>query len=329
MTYVMRRVVALFVMCLCPMTAWAQMHWPCLSSPEIPASRFEVEVGNDFSPQNQFWFVWLQGWIFINSNATTEFFYNQGYTATQLFYNKETDARALLAVHPTHAILNWDGTSSIKDGIIDFTFHQSPQPGLPGVFHEGVRQQYAALEVAVRRAVARLPPGLPIFVTGHSLGGAVAALSAYRLASYGFNVQTYISANPLPGNPAFAAAYNALLGDKTYRLVNGADLVPKAPPAREAEEAALGILADNLKPHAKYQFELIDFAQVGNHVFTYGDDKVVHESGWKGEDDIPFWIDLAEKNKGGLFPWAWYIVTINARHAPQVYVCDLARNLTP
>jgi triacylglycerol lipase len=71
-----------------------------------------------------------------------------------------------------------------------------------------------------------------VIVTGHSLGGALAALTAKWLAEDGCNVHcVYTFGMPRAGDPTFAAAYNARLGNRTYRLVYEDDAVPTVAPS--------------------------------------------------------------------------------------------------
>jgi hypothetical protein len=77
-------------------------------------------------------------------------------------------------------------------------------------------------------------PGGKVFVTGHSLGAALAALIAYRISvdSVADVGSVYTIGMPRPGRHAFAAAYDVQrLGMRTYRLVHGDDLVPTVAPS--------------------------------------------------------------------------------------------------
>ena len=76
-------------------------------------------------------------------------------------------------------------------------------------------------------------PGGKVFVTGHSLGGALAALIAERInTELRADVDAvYTYGMPRPGNPAFADLYNQHLGSNTYRLVHGEDIVPTVAPS--------------------------------------------------------------------------------------------------
>lgn len=75
----------------------------------------------------------------------------------------------------------------------------------------------------------------PVFVTGHSLGGALAIIAAERIRCE-LKIEAgavYTFGAPRVGSPAFARSYNAGgLGERTYRLIHGLDIVPTLPPSR-------------------------------------------------------------------------------------------------
>jgi triacylglycerol lipase len=116
--------------------------------------------------------------------------------------------------------------NSLRTWLQNFDLPLTPD-GVHRGFQDGARVVLAAI-----RAVMSEQPG-PIYLTGHSLGGAMAAITAMMLddplaARVG---GVYTIGMPRPGNAAYRDAYNARLGTRTFRLVYGNDLVPKVPPS--------------------------------------------------------------------------------------------------
>ena len=74
---------------------------------------------------------------------------------------------------------------------------------------------------------------LSITITGHSLGAALALVSAYDVASLGLNSSAPISvisfAGPRVGNAAFKSKLHDELKVNVLRVVNARDVVPKVP----------------------------------------------------------------------------------------------------
>jgi hypothetical protein len=96
----------------------------------------------------------------------------------------------------------------------------------------------AALDVVfdeLRIALQAADPHAPLYIGGHSLGGALAVTAADRLlrdmSMMAAGIYTFGA--PRVGSEAFAQGYNAGgLGARTYRLVHGLDIIPTVPPAR-------------------------------------------------------------------------------------------------
>ena len=114
---------------------------------------------------------------------------------------------------PAPGALVAGGTIDGLNDLIRFTSH-----GL--AFHNFVDSQIA-------------PSGADIFVTGHSLGGALTTVLApwlvYRLSQSNAKnmVMPYSYAGPTAGNAAFASFYTGLF-KSSYRYYNTIDIVPKA-----------------------------------------------------------------------------------------------------
>jgi hypothetical protein len=83
---------------------------------------------------------------------------------------------------------------------------------------------YAVVDREMKRAER------PLWITGHSLGGALALLSAWMFTRKFINVhQVYTYGAPMVGNAVANEAFDRAFPDKIYRFVNTTDPVPKLP----------------------------------------------------------------------------------------------------
>ncbi|MFO0953778.1 MAG: lipase family protein [Isosphaeraceae bacterium] len=104
--------------------------------------------------------------------------------------------------------------------------------GVGARFHRGFLEAladvwdplYAAVDTAMKEKER------PLWVTGHSLGGALALLAAWRLQQNFIPVyQVYTFGAPMIGNAEASKAYQREFPDKIYRFVDGEDPVPLLP----------------------------------------------------------------------------------------------------
>jgi triacylglycerol lipase len=143
-------------------------------------------------------------------------------------------------------VIAFRGSSSPQDFLQDAKFdmeplaylrHNSAQPCTVQV-HRGFLEDFDALNVAVvnqvRRSLAtfeRVSPHPKIYITGHSLGGALAILCALEFSRQKLSPAAVITfGQPRVGNATFRDLYNAALGDITHHVVNADDPIPLTPP---------------------------------------------------------------------------------------------------
>jgi triacylglycerol lipase len=137
----------------------------------------------------------------------------------------------------TDAVLAFRGTDDFPDDIADIRFNQAPYPydSNAGMTHIGFTYVYESCRTAVIAAVSALPAGITLYITGHSLGGAVATLAALDVA---VNTQfkqpiIYTFASPRVGDPSSASRFDGTLVTSplySWRVVNMFDIVPQLPP---------------------------------------------------------------------------------------------------
>ena len=158
--------------------------------------------------------------------------------------NPRVDTNAIVAVsRPLRLItVAFRGTSSKANMRTDVTFLKrgiDDSGGISGPrVHEGFHEAYfdAGIGPELEALIVELcaeHPGYDIMLTGHSLGGALATVLAYRLA-YHANlpkdnpVFCITFGAPRVGDPSFAAALTEA-DVRVYRFVNNRDLVPRIP----------------------------------------------------------------------------------------------------
>ena len=108
----------------------------------------------------------------------------------------------------------------------DFT----PLPQAGSDIHEGFRLAAAAAQSEIEQAVRLSRQSQkPLFIIGHSLGAALAALAAQVALEKGLSPSAvYTFGMRRVGGERSEASYDAGLGVLTYRLVHGIDLVARA-----------------------------------------------------------------------------------------------------
>ena len=123
----------------------------------------------------------------------------------------------------------FSGTDPLKpqDVITDLTATQT----LEGL-HKGFAESVKAVQSKVADAIGSGGAGKPLFFAGHSLGGALATISALRARDAGFQVKAvYTYGGARAGGRQFFDSYGPGLGNCTFRLVHGKDIVASVPPS--------------------------------------------------------------------------------------------------
>jgi hypothetical protein len=93
--------------------------------------------------------------------------------------------------------------------------------------HTGFWKGFAVVEEAIQRDLAPLrDDGYVLYVTGHSLGGALALIATYKIADDSTGA-CYTFGQPRVAGYGFAQSIRT----PTCRVVNGNDIVPRMPPS--------------------------------------------------------------------------------------------------
>ena len=153
-----------------------------------------------------------------------------------------TDTRALVVELPDCRIVAFRGSKSLQNWLTDAQFWRrlmiEEANGDQVEVHHGFLDAYESiigdLSAYLRGqdlgSTESHPTAKPLFITGHSLGGALAILAALELKRQGFPIAQVITfGQPRVGNAAFKRIYDAVLGAQTFRVVYEEDIVPRIP----------------------------------------------------------------------------------------------------
>lgn len=153
------------------------------------------------------------------------------------------------------AVLAFRGTElvSLVDWLTDFQNLPAPDLGKHGFVHAGFLASLMPIwDPIVRFVTDPETRAEQLLITGHSLGGALAAITALTLAEFGHVALRapgvprlagiYTFGQPMVGDPAFAEWAEGQLGALSFRYVNDNDLIPRLPSRFEGKYRHFGML---------------------------------------------------------------------------------------
>ena len=139
--------------------------------------------------------------------------------------------QAILVSNEEFIVLAFRGTeaTSIKDIKADAkATTTSCETG--GRIHSGFTEAYDCVALDIRKKLKEPSlVNLPLFITGHSLGGALATIAAKKLSHNGGKAACYTFGAPRVGDMKWISQIKTPI----YRLVNAADCVTMLPPGDE------------------------------------------------------------------------------------------------
>lgn len=142
------------------------------------------------------------------------------------------DTRGLVLQGWGGTIVTFAGTDPLVPANWLTDFNLLPRPD---DIHTGFEDAVNAVWQEVRSAVlTREVANGPLYITGHSLGGALAVVAASFLADDRLADVSAIYTFGMPrcGGQRFVEAYGDALSSRTYRFVHGDDIVPTVPPEK-------------------------------------------------------------------------------------------------
>ena len=203
-------------------------------TPPAPADTVPVPAGFSLSTLSRAGFQWssalsmaLASQLAYESPASTE--------ATALTWGfsdckalSRGDAQCFVATTADLVLVCFRGSSSLGDWLSNLNVAATDTATI-GTVHSGFLEQFNELRQQIETIFAS-KPGRKVILSGHSLGGALAAIGAATWADAQPLLGLYTYGQPFTGENDFAALMEVRLGDRYLRFVNNADVVPRVPP---------------------------------------------------------------------------------------------------
>ena len=151
--------------------------------------------------------------------------------AFEIVRGHDIDTQGFIALNDDHILAAFRGTESLPDWLTNLQAVKDPGPWQNPEVHEGFQDACLASALKIGETIGRLREGQKVWVTGHSLGGALAVLLAASMLESGLPVHgLYTFGAPRVGDRSFADRLNGeLKGAAHWRVVNEGDLVPHVP----------------------------------------------------------------------------------------------------
>jgi len=151
-----------------------------------------------------------------------------GFERVHPYDNKSS--QAILIEHEDFICMAFRGTDQIRDWFDNLDIRKREE--LFGVFHEGfwlaTQDIWAQIYNDYRHAYKK--KGRPLFLTGHSLGGAMATIAAARLIDEDIPfTSVYTFGQPRTMGRETGRKFNSECKDRFYRFCNDKDLVTRLP----------------------------------------------------------------------------------------------------
>ncbi|CAM9368027.1 unnamed protein product [Hapterophycus canaliculatus] len=220
-----------------------------------------------FSPQNAFFFATLSKFAYspekeaeglVKGNSTSEglgfnrfHWFEAGEEAKKFTFDAIHDTEAFVCANDDMIAVVFRGTKEKSDWVANLNARKRecpPEWGFPnpsGTMHEGfddgvetVWGSHGGMHKTIKDLYYEKNKNRKLYIAGHSLGGALATVTAARLAfGDGMDIAAiYTIGSPRVFDPDAAVFFDAMVNhgtpmkDKYFRCRNNNDIVPRLPP---------------------------------------------------------------------------------------------------
>ncbi|MEC8052265.1 MAG: lipase family protein [Myxococcota bacterium] len=277
------------------------MVWTAPVSEDLRCGNLEIPftfdgLSTEYSLSNAFWSMWFAKRSFTGDTEETEAELRAlGFTDYRYIHNEIAQLQVLIVANDETMFIAYQGSKEVMDWIANFYFLQRDgEEGVSGRVHQGfalaLDSEWSEILTTVQ-SFSRA--GQTIWTSGHSMGAALATITAARLVQEGFNVgPLYTHASPRVGNTTFAQELYSGLGGNHYRMAHGLDLIPHLPPAGESAEVAANFIPLGITGFGEPYLRDLGYTHAGSLYRMELDDTVTHFPGLQEDEDHYYWSQV-------------------------------------
>jgi len=204
-----------------------------------------------YSEQNALSFALACDLAYLPKAKVTDTIEQWGFTCLDVISKRkgsDIDTQCFLMSDDKNIIITFRGTDSKFDWLANVQTAQDPGPLENTKAHEGFQDALFPVVISLTKHLNNAGLQKRIWVTGHSLGGALCSLYAGMLIENDLEVYgIYTFASPRPGSAKFQQQLNAAVKGPHYRIVNDGDIVPHVPPEPFFSHPGKRIILKNTK----------------------------------------------------------------------------------
>lgn len=253
-----------------------------------------------FSLYNAYALALASKLAYANENVVINKLIEQGFNG-KFITGSQTDTQLFIAHSGSVIVIAFRGTEKIPDDwCIDakMAFRDT----VHGRIHTGFDDALSSVWDELVETLENVHQyGQSLWITGHSLGGALAVLAAARLtldidkSIYKSISGLYTFGQPRVGDRTFVTALDNAIKPRYFRLVNDNDIVPRIP--------------DRLNQY-----------QEGGSIRFFDSDGKLHA-------DVGFWFKFLERIKGSLHQKLDMIPSFIEHHFIDQYIANIENNI--
>ena len=196
----------------------------------------------------------------------------------RFFNSTQTGTEGFIAGDDEKIIIAFRGTSAKKDWLTDAATIQKSWSSITniGKVHSGFFASLNSVWSTVMEHLKQLQTDKqPVWITGHSLGGALAALAyaTLRLQEPQYELAgAYTFGQPRIGDGVLCEAFDADSKHRFFRVVNNNDIVPRVPSKVARQGASLLTYA------ARAIHDIEPYEHMGTQLYFDANGKLIHDA---------------------------------------------------